>query len=230
MDHEHEASLIIHSAAELVTCGVSSEESGPRRGAAQGEIGVIRGGAVAVRGERILAVGESDEIIHAHRAEDTRLVDATGKTVTPGLVDAHTHLVWAGWRDEEFVQRLGGATYLEIMEAGGGIMSTVRATRLADAAELTELARGRLAPMLRHGPTTVEVKSGYGLSVEDELKCLRAIRDLSLELQKAGTGPRIARTFLGAHAVPAEFAEDPEGYVRLVIEEMLPAVAAEDLA
>src|SRR4051794_23551444 len=204
MDNEHEASLIIHSAAELVTCGVSPEEAGPRRGAAQGEAGIIRGGAVAVRGERILAVGESDQIIHAHRAEDTRLVDATGKTVTPGLVDAHTHLVWAGWRDEEYVLRLGGASYLQIMEAGGGIMSTVRATRLADGMELMELVRGRLARMLAHGTTTIEVKSGYGLSVEDELKCLRAMRDLNLELQRAGTGPRMALTFLGAHAVPAE--------------------------
>jgi imidazolonepropionase len=185
---------------------------------------------VAVRGERILAVGETDRIIHAHRAEDTRLVDATGKTVTPGLVDAHTHLVWAGWRDEEYVQRLEGATYLQIMEAGGGIMSTVRATRLADGVELMELARGRLARMLQHGTTTVEIKSGYGLTVEDELKSLRAIRDLNLELQKAGTGPRIARTFLGAHAIPAEYADDAGSYVNLIVDEMLPAVAGEDLA
>src|SRR2546423_15218461 len=136
MDNEHEASLIVHSAAELVTCSTAGGETGPRRGAAQGEIGVIRNGAVAVKGERILAVGDTDEIIHAHRAEDTRLVDATGKTVTPGLVDAHTHLVWAGWRDEEYVLRLEGATSLQVMEAGGGIMATVRATRLANGTEL----------------------------------------------------------------------------------------------
>src|SRR5262249_41750817 len=146
----------------------------------------------------------------------TDLIDATGKTVTPGLVDAHTHLVWAGWRDEEYELRLKGATYLQIMEAGGGIMSTVRATRLASETELKELTRARLQRMLAHGTTTVEIKSGYGLSLDDELKCLRAIRDLNIELQKEGTGPRIAATFLGAHAVPTEYAADPEGYVTLI--------------
>jgi imidazolonepropionase len=108
-------------------------------------------------------------------------------------------------------------------------MSTVRATRIADISELKELAYTRLSRMLSHGTTTVEIKSGYGLSVEDELRCLRAVRDLNIELQKAGTGPRIAATFLGAHVFPAEYAQDHEGYVKLVVEEMLPAVAAEGL-
>jgi imidazolonepropionase len=230
MNTQHSANLIIHSAAELVTCSTPDGKRGPRTGAAQGELGVIRNGAVAIRGDRILAVGSSDDIIHRHRGEDTRLVDATGKTVTPGLVDPHTHLVWAGWRDEEYEMRLRGATYLDIMQAGGGIMSTVRATRLADISELKELAYSRLRRMLAHGTTTVEIKSGYGLSVEDELRCLRAVRDLNIELQKAGTGPRIAATFLGAHAIPAEYADKPEAYVTLVIKEMLPAVVAEGLA
>ena len=229
MEEGQSASLIIHSAAEVVTCA-SAGEDGPRRGAAQGATGIISHGAVVVGGEHILAVGPSDDMIHRYRDEDTRLVDASGKTVTPGLVDAHTHLVWAGWRDEEYVMRLRGATYLEIMEAGGGIMSTVRQTRLAHDSELKELAYGRLERMLAHGTTSVEIKSGYGLSVEDELKCLRAIRDLNMELQKAGSGPRIAATFLGAHAIPAEYAGRPDDYVRLVVERMLPAVAAESLA
>ncbi|HYO50087.1 MAG TPA: imidazolonepropionase, partial [Chloroflexia bacterium] len=223
-----EATLIIHSAAELVTC--QSPTEGPRSGQAQGEVGIIEGGAVAVLGEHILAVGHTSEITDHYRGEDTDLIDASGKTVTPGLVDAHTHLVWAGWRDEEYVMRLAGATYMEIMQAGGGIMSTVRATRLADEDELKELARARLLRMLAHGTTTVEIKSGYGLSVEGELKMLRAIRDLNAELREAGTGPRIAATFLGAHAIPEEYRDRPDEYVQLVIEEMLPAVVGEGLA
>jgi imidazolonepropionase len=218
--------MIIHSASELVTCA----GPGPRKGKAQGDAGIIGSGAVVVRGEHIVAVGKTDEIIAQYRGEETNLIDATGKTVTPGLVDSHTHLVWAGWREEEYEMRLRGATYLEIMESGGGIMSTVRATRQADEGELKQLARGRLARMLAHGTTTVEIKSGYGLSVEDELKCLWAIRDLNVELQKEGTGPRIAVTFLGAHAVPEEYAGDQERYVQLVIEKMLPQVANEGLA
>ena len=225
-----EATLIIHSASELVTCQVQGPEEGPRRGSQQAEAAIISNGAVAVSGEHILAVGTSDEIISRYRGEETELIDATGKTVTPGLVDAHTHLVWSGYRDEEYEMRLRGATYLEIMAAGGGIMSTVRSTRNAPQDELQERTRERLQRMLAHGTTTVEIKSGYGLSVEDELKCLWAVRDLNIDLQKSGAGPRIATTFLGAHAIPEEYTSDPEGYVTLVIEEMLPTVAAEGLA
>ena len=220
--------LIIHSAAELVTCAAS--EGAPKRGAGQADAGIIPNGAVVIRGEHIVAVGTSMEMVAQYRDEDTQLIDATGKTVTPGLVDAHTHLVWSGWRDEEYEMRLRGATYLEIMEAGGGIMSTVRSTRMADESELKHLMTGRLDRMLAHGTTTVEIKSGYGLSVDDELKSLWAVRDLNLERQRSGTGPRIAATFLGAHAIPEEFSNDPDGYVKLVIEEMLPTVAQEGLA
>ncbi|MDQ6695005.1 MAG: imidazolonepropionase [Chloroflexota bacterium] len=222
------ANFIIHSAAELVTC--ASGTPGPRSGAAQGEAAIIEGGAVAITGGKIVATGHSSLIIEAHRGEGTTLLDASGKTVTPGLVDAHTHLAWAGWRDEEYEMRLRGATYLEIMEAGGGIMSTVRATRLAGREELKSLMRTRLERMLAHGTTTVEVKSGYGLTLEDELKSLRAIRDMASELEVEGLGPRIAATFLGAHAVPEEYADNRDGYVDLVVNSMLPAVAAEGLA
>jgi imidazolonepropionase len=225
---DNKASLIIHSAGELLTC--AGDNGGPRKGAAQGDAGVIPYGAVAIRGERVLRVGPTEEVIPKFRDDQTRLIDASGKTVTPGLVDAHTHLVWAGWRDEEYELRLKGASYLEIMAAGGGIMSTVRATRLAGEEELKELTRARLMRMLACGTTTVEIKSGYGLSEEGELKCLWAVRDLNLEMREEGTGPRIAATFLGAHAVPEEYADKPDDYVNLVIDKMLPTVADEGLA
>lgn len=237
------ADLIIHSAAEVVTCRepeVAEQRkraqkgkrpfSNPRRGLEQGDAGIVPNGAVAIRGERIVGVGATEDILPAFRGEETSLIDASGKTVTPGLVDAHTHLAWAGWRDEEYELRLKGATYLEIMEAGGGIMSTVRVTRLASETELKELMSERLARVLAYGTTTVEIKSGYGLSVEAEMKSLWAIRDLNIDLQASGTGPRIAATFLGAHAVPEEYANNSDGYVRLVIEKMLPEVAREGLA
>ncbi|HST04646.1 MAG TPA: imidazolonepropionase [Chloroflexia bacterium] len=236
------ADLIIHSAAEVVTCQgpqVAATKTArkaqppvrnPRRGAGQGDAGIVPNGAIAIKGERIVGVGTTDDILPAFRGEETTLLDASGKTVTPGLVDAHTHLAWAGWRDEEYELRLKGATYLDIMEAGGGIMSTVRATRLVGEDELKELMRERLARMLTHGTTTVEIKSGYGLSVEAEMKSLWAIRDLNIELQASGTGPRIAATFLGAHAVPEEYADRSDDYVKLVTEKMLPAVAEEGLA
>ncbi len=227
-DHRQLADLIIHSAAELATC--AGGPSGARRGAEQDNASIITDGAVAILGDLILAVGPSTEIVDRYRGEQTRLVDATGRTVTPGLVDAHTHLVWAGWREAEYEMRLKGATYLEIMEAGGGIMSTVEATRLAGVGELKELARPRLERMVAHGTTTAEIKSGYGLSVQDELKSLRAIRDLARDIEQERTGPRIAATFLGAHAVPREYADNVEAYVDLVVNEMLPAVAAEGLA
>lgn len=220
--------LIIHSAAEVVTC--ATNEDAPKSGAAQAEAGIIPNGAVVIRGEHIVAVGTSLEIVSQYRDENSKLVDASGKTVTPGLVDSHTHLVWSGWRDEEYEMRLQGASYLEIMAAGGGIMSTVRSTRLADESELKHLMAGRLDRMLAHGTTTVEIKSGYGLSVQDELKSLWAVRDLNIERQRSGLGPRIATTFLGAHAVPEEYANDPDGYVTLVVEKMLPTVADEGLA
>lgn len=224
------ATIIIHSAAELVTCSAPSGENGPRRGAGQGELGAIAGGAVAIAGEHILAVGPSDEVLARYRDDATQLVDATECTVTPGLVDAHTHLVWSGYRDEEYELRLQGAGYLQILAAGGGIISTVRATRIAPEDELKRKTAERLDRMLEHGTTTVEIKSGYGLSVEGELKCLWAVRDLNIERQERGAGPRIAATFLGAHAVPEEYAGNADGYVDLVIKEMLPTVAAEGLA
>jgi len=156
---------------------------------------------------------------------DTEIIDAANKVVLPGFVDSHTHLVFAGTREDEFEQRLQGHSYQEIAARGGGINSTVRRVRQSSKDELKGLARRRLERMLQFGVTTVEVKSGYGLSAADEIKCLEVIAELNAE------GPlELVPTFLGAHAVPPEFREDREGYVRLLVEEMLPEVARRGLA
>lgn len=151
-------------------------------------------------------------------------LDGEGRWITPGLVDCHTHLVFAGDRAREFELRLGGATYEEIARAGGGILSTVSATRAASDEELLEGARARLELLARRGVTTVEVKSGYGLDVENELRMLRVARAL-----EGRTGVRVQTTLLGAHAVPPELAQDRGAYVRQVSEEMIPAAVSEGL-
>lgn len=148
-----------------------------------------------------------------------------GGLLTPGLVDCHTHLVYAGNRAGEFAQRLEGASYAEIARAGGGILGTVRATREASEDELFELARPRLAALLADGVTTVEIKSGYGLTVADELKILRVARRLGAELPV-----RVLTTLLGAHALPTEYTGNADAYIALVCDEMIPAAAAENLA
>ena len=158
-------------------------------------------------------------------AAGAELVDCTGRVVLPAFVDSHTHLLFAGSREDEWEQRLQGRTYQQIAAAGGGILSTVRRVRQASKEELKDLARPRLRRLLQFGVGTVEVKSGYGLSPTDELKCLEAIADLNAE------GPlELVPTFLGAHAVPPEFRDDRDGYVRLLCDEMLPEVAQRGLA
>lgn len=209
--------LWVHSAAQL--CIVPPSPEGPQRGRRLGELGLISDGAVAIKDGIVVASGPTDEVggqLDAIAVE----IDARGKVVAPGFVDPHTHLVWMGDRAAEFEQRVAGATYLEIMAAGGGIMATVRATRAAPVAELVDAMRPRLDRMLAHGATTVEVKTGYGLDTEAELRQLEAIVTLDRQHPVA-----LVPTFLGAHAIPAEFRECPEAYVMLVIEEMLPAVA-----
>jgi imidazolonepropionase len=213
-----EGDLVIHSARELLTI---SSASGPRRGPEMQELEIVDDGAVAIQGDRIALVGPTETVL-GEAGKDATLIDASGKVVMPGFVDPHTHLVFAGDRVEEFEMRLRGASYLEIMAAGGGIMNTVRATRAASLDEIVSQSRQRLDAMLEHGTTTVEAKTGYGLDTKTELKLLEAIRTLD-----RSHPVDLVPTFLGAHAVPAEFGNRTEEYVDLVVEEMLPALRTE---
>ncbi len=204
--------MLIHSTPQLITLS-----GGPQRGRDLGRLGLIENGAVLVQGETIIAVGTTNELRAAYPAEPT--LDASGRTILPGFVDPHTHAIWAGDRAAEFELRLQGKTYLEILAAGGGIISTVRATRQASPEQLCAETRPRLARMFAHGTTTAEVKTGYGLETAAEIKMLEGILALDAE------GPlELAPTFLGAHAIPPEFKGDPDGYTTLICNEMLPAV------
>jgi len=214
--HVNQVDLLVHGAAQVVTC---ASRGGPRRGAAMADIGIVAGGAVAIAGGRIVAVGPSDELRRAHEAADE--IDATGRVVCPGFVDPHTHVVYAGDRADEFDRRIRGESYQQIAAAGGGILSTVRATREATVNALVDQSGARLAEMLQLGTTTAEVKTGYGLDTSSELKLLRAIDRLDRH-QRIELVP----TFMAAHAVPPEYHGRADAYVDYVIEEALPAAVA----
>ena len=209
--------LLVHSAGQL--CTVPAHNSGPQRGRALGDLGLVNGGAVAIHAGQVVAVGASDALRAAYVG--AREIDAEGRLVTPGLVDPHTHLIWAGERADEFERRLRGATYQEIMAAGGGINSTVRATRQASLDALVETGVRRLDTMMAHGTTTVEGKTGYGLDTATEVRLLAALARLD-----AAHAVDVVPTFLGAHAVPPEFAGQTDAYVDYLIGEMIPAVQA----
>jgi imidazolonepropionase len=213
--------ILIVNADELVT--VASVSHKPRIGKQMQELGVIRDGGLAVKDGRIVAVGKSADVAKKFKAEN--VISANGKTVLPGFVDAHTHLVFAGSREDEFQMRVEGAYYLEILNAGGGILRTVRDTRKASVEKLCDAGTERLDAMLEYGTTTVEAKSGYGLATRDELKILEVMKRLN-QLHAVDVVP----TFMGAHAVPPEFKNDANGYVVLVVEEMIPKVADKALA
>jgi imidazolonepropionase len=208
--------LIIAHARELITLA----GDGPRRGEAMANLGIIQDGAVAVTGEHIVAVGASRDVV-ALTGPSTTVIDASGQVVMPGFVDAHTHLVFAGDRSAEFEQRLRGASYLDILAGGGGILSTVRATRQADATTLVAQARVRLASMLAHGTTTVEAKSGYGLDLASEMKMLGVAAHLNT-IQPITIIP----TLLAAHAIPPEYSGRADEYIDLIVDQVMPAVAA----
>jgi len=215
--------LLLRGAGQLVTCGGSRR--GPKRGKSLSDPGLVRDGAIAVAEGRILAVGPRDEVekgIGSARVD--RVVDAGGRVVLPGWVDPHTHAVFSSYRADEYEARIRGEGYLEIERRGGGIMRTVREVRLMDEDRLFELSWRRCTKMLEGGTTTIEIKSGYGLDLENERKMLRVVRRLASELPID-----IAPTFMGAHQKPPEFSA-PGDYVRVVVDEMIPAIASEKLA
>ena len=192
-----------------------------RCGEEQGKIEILKNAWVLIEDGVIAAVGTGSP----EGADGAEVIDAEGKLVTPGLVDAHTHLIFGGWRQNELGLKLHGATYLEIQNAGGGIQSTTNATRSASKEELRAKAEKALDEMMGFGTTTVEAKSGYGLATEHELKALQVIRELDDRHPMD-----LVATFMGAHLVPAEYKNDRETYVRLVCEEMMPAVREQGIA
>ena len=216
------ATLFVNT-SQLVTCAGPARA---RRGAELRELGIIPAGALVVDGERVAAVGAEAELRRAF--PQAAEVDLEGRLVTPGFVDSHTHAIFGKPRFEEQELRAAGVDYMEIARRGGGIHASVRDLRARSEDDLVALALPRLRRLAAHGTTTLEVKSGYGLTVEDELKSLRAIRRLQELLPL-----RLVPTFLGAHEIPLEHRGSPanrEAYVRLVVDEMLPRVAREGLA
>lgn len=204
--------MLIHSASQLITLA-----GGPQRGQRLGQLGIITDGAILIQDGKIIAVGQSEQLL-ADYPQEIRL-DAGDCVVMPGFVDPHTHLIWAGDRAVEFEMRLEGKTYLEILAAGGGILSTVNATRQASLEKLLAETQPRMLTMLEHGTTTAEAKTGYGLDTDSELRMLEALIMLNEQ-----SPLQLAITFLGAHAIAPEYKDDPQGYSDLLCEEMLPAV------
>jgi len=202
--------MLIHSSPQLLTLA-----GRPQRGHALGTLGVIENGAVVVRDEKIVAVGTTAELKASYPNEPT--LDASGCVLMPGFVDPHTHVIWGGDRANEFEMKMAGAAYLDILASGGGIISTVRATRTASIESLIAQTRPRLLRMFAHGTTTVEAKTGYGLQTATEFRLLKALLTLDDE-----TPIDLAFTFLGAHAIAPEYKDDPQGYTELVCETMLP--------
>jgi imidazolonepropionase len=216
------ADFLIRNTSEVLTCAGPA----PRRGPAQADARSIPGAAVAAYEGRIVFIGFESLLLHeVTLTPDATIVDAGGGAVVPGFVDAHTHVIFAGDRRNELRRRLTGASYEEIAGEGGGILSTVMATRSASESVLAADTARRLAEMLRCGTTTAEAKSGYGLTTESELKMLRVIRELG------DTQPvELAPTFMGAHEVPVEYRSRRQAYVDLIVSDMIPAVAQERLA
>ena len=202
--------MLIHSSSQLLTLA-----GGPQRGKSLGSLGIIENGAVVVRDEKIVAVGTTDELKASYPDEPT--LDASGCVLMPGFVDPHTHVIWGGDRANEFEMKMAGTPYLDILAAGGGIISTVKQTRTASIENLIAQTRPRLLRMFAHGTTTAEAKTGYGLQTATELRLLKALLALDDE-----SPLDLAITFLGAHAIAPEYKDDPQGYTDLVSETMLP--------
>jgi imidazolonepropionase len=213
--------VLIRHLRQLITCGGPA----PRRGRAQHDVAMVADGAIVADGETIVYAGPESALPPTVASRAGLTIDGSRLSAVPGFVDAHTHAMFAGDRRDELRRRLAGATYAEIAAQGGGIVSTVRATRAASEEDLADATRPRLAEMLACGTTTVEIKSGYGLDLETELRMLRALRRLSAE------GPiDIVPTFMGAHEIPLEYRDRREEYERLVVRQMIPTIASDLLA
>ncbi len=213
--------LIIKNASELV----SPSGYKAKAGVEMSDLHVIKNGAVIIEDGLIVAIGNTYDLVSAELEKNSTIIDAAGKTVLPGFVDSHTHFIFGGERSEEYMWRLQGQDYMSIMQQGGGIINSVKATRGTSETELVELGRKRLTSMLGYGVTTVEGKSGYGLDLETELKQLRAMKSLNL-----AQPIDIVSTFMGAHSVPLEYKGRADDYINYIIEEVLPKVEVEKLA
>jgi len=218
---KEEADLLIENANEVITLQGGSRK--PLLGEQMTNLKIIKEGSIAVKEGKIVAVGKTGEIKGKFEGKET--VNADGKTVMPSFVDPHTHLVFTGSREEEFEMGIQGSSYMEILERGEGILKTVRETRKASRDELVESCKKTLDTMLEHGTTTVEAKSGYGLTTRDEVKCLEVMKVL-----KEKHPIDIVPTFLGAHAIPLEYKDNPDEYVNLIVNEMIREVASRKLA
>ena len=210
------SSLLIYNIGMLAT----PEGKEARRGAEQGAIRILKDAWVYLENNEIISYGDRNKPITLGQK-----LDAGGRLVTPGLVDAHTHLIFGGWRQNELAMKIRNVPYLEILAAGGGILSTVKATHAASEEELTGKAKAALNEMFRFGTTTCEAKSGYGLNKKEEIKQLKVIKKLNKE-----HAMDVVPTFMGAHALPPEYKENREGYLKLLCEDLIPAVAKQKLA
>ena len=214
--------LIIKSIGQLLTLAGDT----PKRGGEMSNLAIVENAAIASKNGKIVAVGKEDSVIsEINLLDNAKEINADNKVVTPGLIDCHTHLVFSGSREEEFYLRIEGEDYLKILRRGGGILSTVDAVRKTSFEDLYNNGIEILNDMLSFGTTTVEIKSGYGLSTEDEVKILKVIKKLDEEHPID-----VIPTFLGAHAFPKEYKNKEEDYINLIIEEMLPAVKEKNLA
>ncbi len=221
---EVDPDLVIFHANELIT--LNTIYGAPRIGDSMSELAIINDGALAVKADRIVFIGTTEELMSKYEFNKipTR-IDAKNKLVTPGFIDPHTHIIFEGTRENELSMKLKGMTYLEILKAGGGILKTVRETRLAPIEKLVINGKKILDRMMNYGTTTVEVKSGYGLTTKSELKQLEVIQILNEDHPLD-----LIPTFLGAHAIPPEYKDKPDKYVELIVSEMIPKIAEEGLA
>ncbi|WP_077358518.1 imidazolonepropionase [Virgibacillus halodenitrificans] len=217
--------MLVSNASQVVT--MAGHTNKPATKEAMTQLRIIENGSIWIEDGKVVEVGKDQEIRNKYKHELSKatVINAKGKTVTPGLIDPHTHLVHAGTRENEYAMRLKGKTYMEIMEAGGGIHATTRATQQASYEQLFEESRKRLNQFLLYGVTTVEAKSGYGLTLEDELKQLEVADRLQHEHPID-----VVSTFMGAHAVPLNEKDNPDDFVERVVNEMIPEVARRKLA